>query len=309
MTCDRSRVGGVCGPSSRQGSLGLRDPMVARGRRVRASLFGLTLICLYSAAILAADPGGSWYVAEEPGHFDYYWPGRSGRGWQGGEALRGTDGHYPSYPSAHPWERYPRGADGPAASRWSVPENGARRANLAPGDLHFQDRVWPRGDGRERYGRAGSDAGAYGQVPIDSHVHGRGAGAGEGVYPSFSPRSPAAPDYRFRPPEAAEGSYPTAAPRFGTDDYSEPPQSAYPRYRFRGDPEPGEGGWRIESGTSAFRFRPLSGQELERIQSFSGYRPLGAAGGSSFYRPQGSGDGWRSGGGIPGVAPGPWVER
>jgi hypothetical protein len=135
---------------------------------------------------------------------------------------------------------------------------------------------------------------------------GRDTGA-RSVYASPYARS-GEPGYRFRQLEGAP--YSGGVPTFDAADYSEPPESAYPRYRFRGDPEPGEGGWRIDSGGAAFRFRPLSEQELERIQSSSGYRPLGATQGASFYRPQGLGDGWRPGADEPrGLSSGPWVER
>jgi hypothetical protein len=81
--------------------------------------------------------------------------------------------------------------------------------------------------------------------------------------------------FRFRPGEESGGGRPGSAqpPRFEDYGYSEPPASAYPSYRFRGDPSPQQGDWGSPSYDALYRFRPLNDQELGRLDQGSGWRP------------------------------------
>lgn len=81
--------------------------------------------------------------------------------------------------------------------------------------------------------------------------------------------------FRFRPGvESADDRRGTAQPpRFEGYGYSESPASAYPSYRFRGDPSPQQGNWRSPSYDALYRFRPLNDQELGRMDQGSGWRP------------------------------------
>lgn len=251
-----------------------------------------TIFCLMAGGLAAGGPGDPWYTSGEQGHFDYYWPGYRDRveppavsAPRDGAGSYRVDGPFSTAPS--PWDRSVSGQEGSAPPNWETPSIGARRADLGPGDYRVQD------------DRSSGD-GAPGGYEAPRH------GGYSGMRSDWS----AGVGYRFRDPlEETRIGGQGGAPRFGSVDYSEPPQSAHPRYRFRGDPVPGGTGWRLESGPSSYRFRPLSEQELDRIETSTGYRPLGGAQGASFYRPE-SGDGFeRASSSAHGVTPVPWSGR
>lgn len=285
------------------------------GSPVRSRAFLFSLFCLGGATVLAQGPAEPWYVAEEPGHFDYYWSDRSGSSAHQGRAA-GIDESATwgdGYQSESPYGPQAQGRPSPwadrmpAQSHWNdTTDVGARWADLGPGDYRILGDRWS----------GGTYDGGHGSIPtdVDPHAGMPGMPGDSSSYPVGIPATypgrgrSSGPAFRFRPPEnAAAGRFDARAPRFGAGQYAESPMSAYPRYRFRGDPLPGESGWRMDSGVATYRFRPLSEQELERIQSSSGYRPLGGTQGASFYRPRGQDEGWRPGAG--GWQPDVWADR
>jgi len=302
MTCDRCGVAPADRHRPRRPDAIVPDPGPPRGMRVRIGAIALVVGCLSVVGAFAGGPPEPWYRGEAPGHFDYYWPDRGGSTWRSQDAAGGAAGRYPAdgltRSVERPWRRTPGGGDGLAPS-WAAPDPGARRANIGPGDPRLPGDAWS----------ARPAEGGYGQMPTEPVPYGPDAAGGGGYRPPTTGWARSS-DYRFRQPEPYDAPYSARPPAFGSDDFSEPPQSAHPRYRFRGDPAPGEGGgWGMDPRVSAFRFRPLSDQELERIQSASGYRPLGGAEGTPFYRPEGLDEGWRPRGGSTAGAPGPWPER
>lgn len=83
--------------------------------------------------------------------------------------------------------------------------------------------------------------------------------------------------YRFRPGSAlGEGArLRSSRPSFDPDGFAEPPASAYPTYRFRGDPQASGGGWQAGPPLDpAYQFRPLNNQELGRMGRDGGWRPI-----------------------------------
>jgi hypothetical protein len=81
--------------------------------------------------------------------------------------------------------------------------------------------------------------------------------------------------YRFRPGEGEGVQGHSPRPSFDPYGYAEPPASAYPSYRFRGDPPAAHGGWQGSVPMDpAYQFRPLNKQELGRMGRDGGWRPV-----------------------------------
>ncbi len=207
------------------------------------------LVALVSSVSFAAEEMLAWgspYSGEPParaagGGGDH----GSGPGWNG--PRPGWDDPLRSVISATP----ERGAD------WTASEPRRARRDAGP--------VFPDGQG-EPYTQglpAQAPPGWFDQFP-------------SGTYRPVerAPRtSDDTPGFRFRPGEDGAGDAPPGPPRFEDFGYSEPPASAYPNYRFRGDPAHQRGGWRSQSDQSLYRFRPLNDQELGRMDQGSGWRP------------------------------------
>lgn len=177
-----------------------------------------------------------------------------------------------------------RGAGG-AGNSWGSSWTGPRPGWEDP--MGFGNRVtapdWTAGDARGVFQDSGASVGVG---PGDPYPGALPSQAPPGWFDQFPtgtyrpmdkvPRAADDPKgFRFRPGAEASGarSGSTQPPRFEDYGYSEPPASAYPSYRFRGDPSPQEGNWRSPSDESLYRFRPLNDQEVGRMDQGSGWRP------------------------------------
>lgn len=132
-----------------------------------------------------------------------------------------------------------------------------------------------RVDEPDAWGQGGY-AGARREVPPGAN---RGLG-GEPGSPAGR-RWPGAPGHPgddpgsvFPPPDLVEGLEGRLGPTWSVPGpgYMDPPLETYPGYRFRGDPPTHSGYWQSAPYDTGYRFRPLTEQELGRMNPGPDYR-------------------------------------
>jgi hypothetical protein len=222
----------------------------------------------------AGDPGASRGSAQGPGRgCDYPSQGGSGQDRaQGDPGLRARPNWTPPFDF---------GAGGPQGS-------GRRGAGGQPafeggdGAPQARDPVYRSLDAADPYaGRGGAEPDPQGQPRGPAGYPAAGERQGAGPWGAGYAPAP----YRFRADGPGDQGWPgRSPPRFDSDGPAEAPASAFPSWRFRGDPAPGEGAWQDPRYRDPFRFRPLNDRELGRMDGGDRFRPL-APGGSSGYRP------------------------
>lgn len=258
--------------------------------RQRADVISLcikrTCHLAFFCVLLVAQP-----LASEPG---YAWENPYDAGYQGDGFMTGSDVYWKGVSPDSPW-------GSPAVPTRSAP-------------VPYDDVTGQKSSGY-RYGDFGGSQGPTWNdeavtVPPDPASSGYSAWKRNGIYNRYGSGMGSGVDsrgYRFRSdgapePDWARGDH---VPRFESHEYVDAPRSAFPNYRFRGDPVL-PGGWQSQPYDDMYRFRPLTDRELERYEDSDGYRPVTPLRGESWI---GSPDPVAWPHGAYGVERAPWQSR